>query len=409
MKILQELNNAPGTYAKMEVLKHLNQAGQKVFEYAYNPDKVYGVRFTDAEINWGFIGDPTDNMFNALDALANRQVTGHDARHLVEDIAHAHGDLIKLICNKDLDCGVQATTINKVFPGLIPKFKVQLAKEVPIENLKYPLIGQLKYDGVRLVTIWAHEQIVFKTRNGKIIHLPRIKAELEKVCAKLALKPCVLDGEVIIKQGLSVDRTKVSGMINSARSGNTINEDLLEFNIFDWLPYEDFQKQKCGLPYIERYNKLFAVVAQLPDNYKPAINYDFRSPEEVQTVYSQLIEQGQEGLILKPHHHKYTFKRSKDWVKLKEVRTADLQCIDVEMGTGKYQGMIGALVCKGKVEGKSVVVKVGSGLTDLDRAMAHGDYLYKTIEIKYNSVIEDSTTGNWSLFLPRYIAVRFDK
>ena len=96
-------------------------------------------------------------------------------------------------------------------------------------------------------------------------------------------------------------------------------------------------------------------------------------------------------------------------MKIKETKTADLTCHNWEPGTGKLEGLIGALVCTGEVDGKEVVVKV-AGLTVV-RASAPFETTYagRTIEVKYNAVIQDSKTKKYSLFLPRFSCVRFDK
>jgi len=118
---------------------------------------------------------------------------------------------------------------------------------------------------------------------------------------------------------------------------------------------------------------------------------------------------GYEGLVLKYPEHKYTFKRSKDWIKVKEVKHADLRVVDIREGTGKYKGMIGGLVCVGEVEGHRVRVAVGSGLSDIQRSLDDIEFIQETVEVLYNTVIQDSVTLEWSLFLPRFVQVRFDK
>jgi DNA ligase-1 len=410
MSFINDLQQVHNHYNRTRVLKQLTKLQRKCFTYAYDKDKVYGVNFIQGrEIDEDCLGEPTENMFNVLDCLANRQVTGKAARDLVEASAAVDGDLIKLICNKDLRCGVTATTFNKVWPGDVPQFKVQLAKELPSSKLTYPLLAQLKYDGVRVLMIWHVNKITFKTRNGKVLHLPKLAAEIAPVLTAKGIDDCILDGEMTLADGKVEDRTTVSGMLNSARCGNPISEHKLEYNIFDWLPYADFLLAKCNIGYLERLTQLSEIHELLPSFVKLAESHKVSNAAEVDEWYSAVISQGYEGLILKPYNHKYTFKRSTDWVKLKEIKSADLTCVGIQGGTGKYEGMIGALICQGKVEGKDVTVNVGSGLTDLARSQDFGDFLYKTIEVKYNSVIQDSVTGEWSLFLPRFVTVRFDK
>lgn len=94
---------------------------------------------------------------------------------------------------------------------------------------------------------------------------------------------------------------------------------------------------------------------------------------------------------------------------MKATDTADLLCVGYNEGIGKYEGMIGSLICEGMIDGKLIIVNVGSGLNDNDRQRDPHKYIGKTIEVAYNKVIQDSKTYQYSLFLPRFLQVRSDK
>jgi DNA ligase-1 len=207
------------------------------------------------------------------------------------------------------------------------------------------------------------------------------------------------------------DRSKVSGMINSAIHGKPIDEDFLKFNCFDTMTSFDFDNKSCNLPYSERFSNLFKNVniagdLEILDIAETVLIEDL---EELDKLYQKKISEGYEGLILKSNDHKYTFKKNANWIKCKETKEADLLCIGYNEGKGKYEGMIGSLGCTGIVDGKAVSVDVGSGMTDNDRMKDPEEYINSTIEIKYNSLIKDKVTGNYSLFLPRFSRIRFDK
>lgn len=407
MNLIAILNEDTSRVHKENELAKANNMEQRVLRFAYDPDIKFGVKFTDSEIDLDNLGEPNHELFELLPRLSHRELTGNAARIATNTFADKYGDLIKLICNKDLQCGVSATTINKVFPGLIPVFKVQLAKEVPLSELTYPMHAQLKYDGVRIVILWDGVRAQFRTRNGKFIVLPEIANYLTRVFVEY---PAVmLDSEVTLRNGKTEDRTTVSGMINSARSGNSINESMLVFNVFDAMPLAQFNSGECSLRYSCRL-AMAEDACTLADLYlAKAESKLVTSANQAQEVFYDALANGDEGIILKPINHKYTFKRSKDWVKLKDIRTADLLCTGTIEGTGKYQNMLGALVCEGIVDGKKVNVNVGSGLTDADRMVELDAYVGQTIEVKYNSVILDTVRNTYSLFLPRFVMVRFDK
>lgn len=415
MKLITKLNEQNGKLWKQTVLTDIMHPEWQTFVTAYDPYSIYHLKFKDYDMER--LGEPSKIMFNILAKLTNREVTGQAARDMVIAHAQREGDLIKLICNKDLRCGVTATTFNKVHPGSIPSFKVQLAKEVPIETLSYPLIAQIKYDGVRIIAIKEEGKVTFRTRNGMTVVLSQLQTMLEKSIAD----NFILDGEMTFAEGKLDGRTSISGAINSAMHGGIIDESDLMFNIFDVMPLTDWQAAKCAAPYHKRWLSLIKLLTWLGlPNVIPAACIEVESAKDVELYYDVLIEQGYEGVILKSADHLYTFKRSKDWVKLKEVKTADLTCTGWFNGDGKYEGLIGVLTLAGEVEGKQVKVNVGSGLTDKDRTELIFDDEYgfdvlspkffgSLVEIKYNSVIRNAADDGWTLFLPRYVCVRTDK
>ena len=414
MKLLDDLNKTNSNMDKKYKLRGIGHLDWKAFVYAYSPYMIYNMKFRDEELHTvihnehtSSLGEePSEEMFKLLDDVLDKTISGNKAKMMVRTFASNHGDLIKLIINKDLRCGVSATTFNKVHPQSIAQFKVQLAKEAPLDSLKYPLIVQLKYDGVRIVAINRDGKVKFFTRNGKLVNLPELRRAIETIPAV----NFILDGELTLTMGGQEDRTTISGMVNSAMHGGSISELHTMFNCFDFMSLQQWEDMQCDDVYDVRFSLLKEVVRQVQtDNIRVAQTFEAHSPEGVSEIYEGVIAAGFEGLILKQADHLYTFKRTKDWIKVKEIITSDLKCINTIEGTGKYQGMIGALKCQGVVDGKEVTVKVGSGLTDLQRGLPEAEFMFRTIEVKHNGVIKDKATGKYSLFLPRFVMVRFDK
>ncbi len=420
MNFLKFLRARKGA-AKLDFLATADDKVKDILAYTYNGN-IYGLKFKDDELNFDSMRELDIVAINILVALKNRTLTGHEARYRVNKYCSANGDTLKFICNKNIQCGISVTSINKVFPGLIPQFKVQLAKaEKDLSKLKFPLLAQLKYDGVRIVIIWNGETVVFKTRNGREVFLPYLSRRLKDDFEEIVAQPCMIDTEVTLYAGTTEDRTTVSGLINSARQKKPIMEQKLVFNCFDCMPLDDFNNTECYLKYSQRLhltNYIVNIVYTHTNGIPCLLKADTKtvhSIEEVNTLMTGVLKENQEGLILKTPEHLYTFKRSKDWIKLKVVLDADITCIDIVEGTGKYKGMIGALVCEGVVEGHQITVNVGTGLSDADRVRddfnghVASRYIGSTIEVQYNSLIQNSVTGNWSLFLPRFICMRTDK
>jgi DNA ligase-1 len=403
MLLLKKLRESAGAYDKRRLLETAHELEKMVFNYALDPYKVYHINsFPVVEIDEG---EPDLEMFDLLDKLLEGELRGNAARDAVNAYAKNNGSLIKKICQKKLRCGCSAKTVNIAFPGLVPMFEVQLAKEVPLAQIKYPKLVQIKYDGVRIIAIKRGDNVKFRTRNGKEVNLPLFGELISKITGDF-----ILDGEMTLASGKTDDRTTVSGMINSAMHGGNINQRKMVFNVFDAMTLKHWERTDCPVGYEDRLKLVNVLVDDINSSMVTvALTLHAKDRATLDYQYDKVIQQGYEGLILKDRNHLYTFKRSKDWIKLKEVKTADLVCIGYIEGEGKYEGQIGALTCKGEVEGKQIVVNIGSGLTDADRACPPEAYLDKTIEIKYNSTIQDSVSSEYSLFLPRFVMVRYDK
>jgi DNA ligase-1 len=131
--------------------------------------------------------------------------------------------------------------------------------------------------------------------------------------------------------------------------------------------------------------------------------------EETQEIYKLIVSMGGEGVILKPEDHVYECKRSRNWVKLKQIQDCDLEITGWFPGEGKREGFIGGFICKDS--SGTLEVRIGSGFTDKDlqELSQNPDFLIgKIAAIQYNEPITDKFGGR-SLFLPRFIEIRNDK
>ena len=115
-------------------------------------------------------------------------------------------------------------------------------------------------------------------------------------------------------------------------------------------------------------------------------------------------ERGGEGIILKRVEAPYSMdKRNFDLMKIKEEVTLDLLVVGLENGQGKYDGCVGALVCKDQ-KGNTHHI---SGMTDDQRwewVRNESAIIGKVVEVKAMKVNKDG-----SLREPRFKAIRYDK
>lgn len=404
--IIQELASTNSRIEKEKILQtHKNNAIlQRVFKYAYNPHFNYYLRNLRS-YNLSCDSGAQDNyeaMFDVLDLLKTRVHTGHSAvsycTQFINKSSPSVGEVFLRILERDMNCGVQTATVNKIWPNNIVKFECMLAQK---GRPTFPCLAEEKYDGVRIIAFVHSAYVDFFTRNGQQIELPKLEYELLKNKRQF---PIVLDGELI-----GINRQSCSGIVNKfiKKTARPDEEDNFIFNIFDGMSLVHWE-QRFSDVYNERKDFIWFHFTLPSERYKLVESRKVFNQEDIDTFYAEIIETGGEGLIIKREDHLYEWKRSKNWLKLKEENTIDLEVVEVLPGVGKRADSIGSLLCVSSCSRLSV--RVGSGLTDVDiLEMQENSPIGKIAEIKYNVISYNQNDESLSLFLPRFVCLRPDK
>jgi ATP-dependent DNA ligase len=162
---------------------------------------------------------------------------------------------------------------------------------------------------------------------------------------------------------------------------------------------------KSLVPYTERFDELKSLLdTHNPSKIELVLTRIVPDIQTATAFFQEMLGDEQEGIILKDVDSIWENKRSKSQVKFKGVLETDLRVVDIQMGTGKYEGMLGAIVCESS-DG-IIKVNVGSGFSDEQRKSL--DYIDKIVAIKYNARISNKQ-GEQSLFLPVFVETRDDK
>jgi hypothetical protein len=354
-----------------------------------------------------------ENAINGLSDLSSRAVTGNAAieylRMLLSSVSADDAKVIERIIQKDLKCGVQVSTANAVWGGLIKEYPVMLCsgfEQKLVDKIKFPAYVQLKMDGMRFNAIVRSGKVEFRSRNGKEIQL---LGNLESEFAALAGDvDCVFDGELLVKKDdVILDRQTGNGILNKANKGTISASEagMVHATVWDLIPYDQFVTGSCNAPYSTRFGSLQAM--KLPKKISLVESTAVPSIEWAHKLFDKYLMEGQEGIILKAMDGIWEDKRAKHQIKFKGELECDLRIVAVEAGTGKYEGMLGAIVCE-SADGV-IKVNVGSGFNDTHRkTLKEKDLVGKVAAIKYNARIK-SKSGDESLFLPIFVEVREDK
>jgi|694.fasta_scaffold98602_1 hypothetical protein len=361
-----------------------------------------------------------DNLDWALDQLltmlASRKVTGNAAiehlQYVLENITADNAKVIERIIQKDLKCGVQVSTANAVWTGLVHEYPVMLCSpfdEKLVNKIKFPAYVQLKMDGMRFNAIVKDGKCEFRSRNGKEIQLLGfLETDFIKMAAGFNM---VFDGELLVNdKGVILDRQTGNGILNKANKGTISDLDArkVRATVWDVIPFDAFASGICKVDYATRLNGLERMIQKSSPAKVNLVQTDLvQTLDMAQSIFESYLADGLEGIILKSSDGIWEDKRSKSQIKFKGELECDLRIVGVQMGTGKYDGMLGAILCE-SADGV-IKVSVGSGFSDEQRKELMKQNLLDGIAaIKYNMRIKNKA-GEESLFLPIVLEIRDDK
>jgi DNA ligase-1 len=349
--------------------------------------------------------------------LAGRKLTGHAARDAIElamSVATTEqwNGFYRRILIKDLRCGVSEKTVNKAAPGTVPVFTCSLAHDSAKHEKK--MVGkkqiEIKLDGVRVITIIRGNKVEMFSRNGKQFHnFGHIIAEIEAVIKDHPVPyPLVLDGEV-----MSANFQDLMKQVHR-KDGKQSTDAVL--HLFDTVPLGCFMDGSWDKPQSFRslITKHWVQDHASVLEHVQALDWedvDLDTPEGQErfvALNKAAVDGGYEGVMIKDVDAPYECKRTHAWLKAKPFIEVTLEVIDVEEGTGRNEGRLGAIVCKGIDDGKDICVNVGSGFTDVhrDEYWDHRNALVgNLVEVRADAVTQNQD-GTYSLRFPRFKTFR---
>ena len=370
------------------------------------------------------------NNFKTLaNQLINRELTGHAARDAIElsmgvATTEQWNGFYRRILIKDLRCGVSEKTVNKIakkFPQYaIPVFTCPLAHDSA--NHEKKMIGkkqvEVKLDGVRVITVIQGDtshgkfsRVEMFSRNGKQFHnFGHIINEIEEVI-KDNPPPydLVLDGEV-----MSANFQDLMKQVHR-KDGKQSKDAVL--HLFDMCPLSEFQKGMWDKPQSFRSQAVKAWVEQNKNVLKHVQALDWEDADldtpEGQDRFVELnkaaVDGGYEGVMIKDTNAPYECKRTHSWLKAKPFIEVTLKVADVEEGTGRNEGRLGAIIVEGEDDGYNYSLNCGSGFTDVqrDEYWAERDSLIgQLVEIRADARTQSQDAETFSLRFPRFKCFR---
>ena len=422
--IIQELAADSSRLAKEAIIKREAEAGNEEFfegcRLALDPMITFGVKKVPTYSGPDGQGLPWAAFKQLADSLAKRELTGHAAKDAIELALSAStkaqwNDWYRLILIKDLRCGVSEKTVNKCVKGTdikpVPVFECMLAHDGANHESKVTgkKLLEPKLDGVRVLTFVdkSNRTATMYSRNGKVLeNFTHITEAIERNI-DLFPQSIILDGEIV--------SSSFQALMKQVHRKENVQAEDARLMLFDLISVKEFQKGKSELGQKLRSNQLrgmksiFDAVGNIDIIPQKEVDLDtYVGESEFKQYNKESIEAGFEGIMIKDVTALYECKRSHSWLKMKPFIEVSLAVKDVEEGTGRNVGKLGALVCEGEDDSKQIAVNVGSGFTDSDR-----DDFWKDrdtlpgqiVEVRADAITQNQD-GTYSLRFPRFLRFR---
>jgi len=362
-----------------------------------------------------------DSFTLALTGFTTRNVTGNTARDMITSMMRSAtkrqwNGWYRRILIKDLRCGVSEKTINKVVETNYPKYTIpvfacQLSHDSANHESKVggEKMIEVKLDGVRVITIvYPTGRVDQYSRNGKeLVNFEKIKKQLSQV-AHTFTEPMVLDGEVM--------SSSFQDLMKQVHRKSNVAADDATLNLFDFVPLEMFEAGVARIPQLLRsqqlqewYNKNADQLPNIEVLQHEIVNISTPEGEKrFKEINAKAIEGGYEGIMIKEINAPYQCKRTTHWLKMKPFIEVSLEVISIEEGTGRNVGRLGAFVCSGVDDGRTIKVNVGSGFSDANRDQfwtSRDSIVGNIVEVRADAVTQNQD-GSYSLRFPRFLRFR---
>jgi DNA ligase-1 len=425
-RVISDLENHSSRLNKEAILEaQANFGNTELFEglrMCYDPMVTFGVKKVPTFSGPDGQGLPWEAFKELARALAMRELTGHDARDAIELALSASTEQqwngwYRRILIKDMRAGFSETTVNKIAKTLnkpeynIPLFECMLAHDGA--NHEKKIVGKKllepKLDGVRVITIVnaANKTATMYSRNGKILeNFGHITSAIE-ANIELFERSVVLDGEMV--------SSSFQALMKQVHRKTDAQTDDARLMLFDVLPLSEFQAGQSIMGQKRRSNLLRSMKPVLDKvgsiDIIPQIEVDLGSyvgELQFKQYNKDAIEAGFEGIMIKDLDAPYVCKRHASWLKMKPFIEVSLEVTDVEEGTGKNVGRLGALVCSGQDDGRDIVVNCGSGFSDSDRIEfwnSRDSLPGQIVEVRADAITQNQD-GTYSLRFPRFLRFR---
>ena len=293
---------------------------------------------------------------------------------------------------KDLDCNVGSTIVNKVWPKLIPEHPYMGAKSDTTENRKKlgiekGAMAQEKCDGMYCdIVVDGHSPIRAFTRQGQLLNLAGTAVLND--CRHLT--PGVYQGELrVLNFDTSAFEPRHIGnaIVKGGLKGGNItlgDNQTLVFTVWDMVDEKSWQEGACEAVYGTRFNSLCQALNNIHITAISLVrSRQVSAWDSANQFYIEILSSGGEGAIVKRLDGKWKDGKPSWQVKMKVEESCDMRVTGV-VPHKKVPGYVGSL----EVESGGLYPLRASCGGLMEEAMSHGAdfWVGKVIRMKFNAL-----------------------
>lgn len=261
-------------------------------------------------------------------------------------------------------------------------------------TINYPVGTQPKLDGIRCLAYDDGNEIQLRSRNGKLYSfLDHIRQEVSTFLTYLP-SGVIFDGE-FYSQDLTFQ--EMTSIIRRTKTKHP-DESKIEYWIFDLIhpdnpPFNDrFDLLiHAYLAYVQDGHAILTEEGKIEGTLRIVDIIVAESKEEILELFSNYIEEGYEGIMIRQLDAPYKFGRSKFLLKYKDVFDEEGIVVDVSEGKGSEKGTA-ILIIEDK-RGNRVPVRFRGSFEERKRWLQRPEMvLGKQATVEYQEL---TTDGKW--------------
>lgn len=252
--------------------------------------------------------------------------------------------------------------------------------------------AQVKYDGIRLTIYRGRNRVV--AQGKKLDRWDKLR-EVDHICTQIACLPqqTVIDCELYVKDGRAAD---VITALNERSPELELRVFAVPIICNQYWHNDDFF---TALNEINKHSPILSAATYRETELNRIAGGEDLTPDDIKS----LCESAKwEGMIMKQSHYD-------GWFKCKPVKTVDVLITGYEWGNGKFAGLVGAIRCSVRRDGKWIEIAKCSGMTDEERErltemVDNNSLTGRVAEIQYQSI-----AARGRLEFPQFLRLREDK